>query len=58
MLQTALTALIIAIIAAFLGFGGIANVATNFAVIVFYIAIALFVITSVVELIRRIPSRN
>jgi uncharacterized membrane protein YtjA (UPF0391 family) len=45
MLGWALTFLIVALVAAVFGFGGIAAAATEIAMIVFYIAIALFVVS-------------
>jgi uncharacterized membrane protein YtjA (UPF0391 family) len=48
----AITFLVIALIAAVLGFGGIAGVAIELAKIVFFVAIALFVIAAVVGLFR------
>jgi uncharacterized membrane protein YtjA (UPF0391 family) len=52
MLSWAVTFLIIALIAAFLGFGGIAIVSIELAKIVFFVAIVLFAISAVVGLIR------
>ena len=52
MLGWALTFLIIALIAAVLGFGGIAGFAVETAKIIFFVAIILFVISAVVALIR------
>ena len=52
MLGWALTFLIIALIAAVLGFGGIAGFAVEIAKIIFFAAIILFVISAVVALIR------
>src|SRR5437588_327375 len=52
MLGWALTFLIIALIAAVLGFGGIAGFAVEIAKIIFFVAIVLFVISAVVGLIR------
>jgi uncharacterized membrane protein YtjA (UPF0391 family) len=48
----ALTFLIVALIAAILGFGGIATFAVDLAKIVFFVAIVLFVISAIVGLIR------
>jgi uncharacterized membrane protein YtjA (UPF0391 family) len=48
----ALTFLIIALIAAVLGFGGIAGFAVEIAQLIFYVAIVLLVISVVVGLIR------
>lgn len=50
--------LIVAVIAAVLGFGGIAGVATNIAIALFYIFVGLFVVTliaSVIQSSRRRP---
>src|SRR5215475_1990406 len=48
----ALTFLIVALIAAVLGFGGIAGFAVEIAKLIFYVAIVLLVISVVVGLIR------
>ena len=50
MLGWAVTFLIIALIAALLGFGGIAGVAIEAAKIVFFVAIALFAISLIAGL--------
>jgi uncharacterized membrane protein YtjA (UPF0391 family) len=52
MLGWAVTFLLVALVAAFLGFGGIATFAVEIAKIVFFVAIVLFVISAVVTLIR------
>jgi uncharacterized membrane protein YtjA (UPF0391 family) len=52
MLGWAVTFLIIALIAALLGFGGIAGVAMEAAKIVFFVAIVLFLIAAIVGVIR------
>jgi uncharacterized membrane protein YtjA (UPF0391 family) len=52
MLGWAVTFLIIALIAAVLGFGGIAGVAVEAAKIVFFVAVVLFLISAVVGLVR------
>jgi len=52
MLGWAITFLIVALVAAVLGFGGIAAFAVDIARIVFVVAIILFVISAVVTLIR------
>lgn len=52
MLGWALTFLVIALIAAVLGFGGIAGAAVEIAKIIFFIAIVLFLIAAVVGLVR------
>ena len=48
----AITFLVIALIAAVLGFGGIADFAVDLARIVFFVALVLLVISLVVGLIR------
>jgi uncharacterized membrane protein YtjA (UPF0391 family) len=48
----AVTFLIIALIAAVLGFGGIAGTAIEIAKIIFFVAILLFLISAVFGLIR------
>lgn len=48
----ALTFLIIALIAAVLGFGGIAGFAIEIAKIIFYVAIVLFLISAIFALVR------
>ena len=52
MLNWAITFLVVALIAAVLGFGGIAGVAIELAKIVFYVAIILFLISAVVGIVR------
>jgi len=52
MLGWALTFLIIALIAAVLGFGGIAGFAVEIAKIIFFVAIVLFLISALVGLMR------
>ncbi len=52
MLGWALAFLVIALIAAVLGFGGIAGFAVEIAKIIFFVAIILFVISAVFALIR------
>jgi uncharacterized membrane protein YtjA (UPF0391 family) len=52
MLGWALTFLVIALIAAVLGFGGIAGAAVDIAIIIFYVAIILFVIAAIVGFVR------
>jgi uncharacterized membrane protein YtjA (UPF0391 family) len=48
----AITFLVIALIAAVLGFGGIADFAVDLARIVFFVAIVLLVISLIIGLIR------
>jgi uncharacterized membrane protein YtjA (UPF0391 family) len=59
MIGWAITFLIIALIAAVLGFGGIAGFAIEAAKLVFFVAVVLFLISAVVALVRgrspRIP---
>lgn len=52
MIGWAVTFLIVALIAAVLGFGGIAGVAVEAAKIVFFVAIILFLISAVVHVAR------
>lgn len=52
MLSWAVTFLIIALIAGVLGFGGVAIVSVELAKIVFFIAIALFLISAVAGMMR------
>lgn len=52
MLNWAITFLVIALIAAVLGFGGIAGVAVELAKIIFFVAIVLFLISLVYGLTR------
>ena len=48
----ALTFLVVALIAAVLGFGGIASFAVDIAKIIFFVAIVLFVVSAVIGLVR------
>jgi uncharacterized membrane protein YtjA (UPF0391 family) len=52
MLGWAITFLLVALVAAVLGFGGIASFAVDIARIIFFVAIVLFAISAVVALIR------
>jgi uncharacterized membrane protein YtjA (UPF0391 family) len=52
MISWAITFLVVALIAAVLGFGGVAGVAVEFAKIIFFVAIILFLISAVVGLIQ------
>ncbi|MGN6570260.1 MAG: DUF1328 domain-containing protein [Pseudolabrys sp.] len=52
MLSWAITFLVVALIAALLGFGGIAGVAIEAAKIVFFVAIVLFVVSALVGVFR------
>jgi uncharacterized membrane protein YtjA (UPF0391 family) len=53
MLGWAVTFLIVALVAALLGFGGIAGVAVEAAKIVFFVAIVLFAISVIAVLLRK-----
>ena len=55
MLGWALSFLIIALLAAILGFGGIAGTAVSIAKIIFFVAIVLFAISAVAHLVRGRP---
>ncbi len=55
MLGWALTFLVIALIAAALGFGGIAGTSAGIAQILFFVFIALFVVTMIVRALRGQP---
>jgi uncharacterized membrane protein YtjA (UPF0391 family) len=52
MLGWAVTFLVVALIAAVLGFGGIAGTAIEAAKIIFFVAIILFAISALVGLVR------
>ena len=52
MLGWALTFLVIALIAALFGFGGIAGTAVGIAKIIFFVAIALFLISAIAGAVR------
>ncbi len=52
MLGWALTFLVVALIAAVFGFGGIAGTAMNIAQIIFFVAIVLFLISAIVGVVR------
>lgn len=52
MLGWAVTFLLVALIAAVLGFGAIAGVAVEAAKLVFFVALVLFVISAIVGLVR------
>ena len=53
LLYWAVVFLVVAIVAAFLGFGGVAGVATDGAYLLFWVAIILFVVSLVAGLVRR-----
>jgi uncharacterized membrane protein YtjA (UPF0391 family) len=52
MLGWAITFLIIALVAALFGFGGIAGAAVDIAKLIFFVAVVLFAISAVVGLLR------
>jgi len=52
MIGWAITFLVVALVAALLGFGGIAGTAMEAAKIVFFVAIALFVISAIFGVVR------
>ena len=52
MIGWAITFLIVALVAAVLGFGGVADFAIDAARIIFFVAIILFLISAVVALVR------
>ncbi|MEH3116233.1 MAG: DUF1328 domain-containing protein [Methylorubrum populi] len=52
MIGWAITFLVVALVAALLGFGGIAGTAMEAAKIVFFVAIALFLISAVLGAVR------
>lgn len=53
LLHYAIVFLVVALVAAFLGFGGVAGTAMAGARILFWVAIVLFVITIVANFVRR-----
>ena len=53
MLQWAIIFLIVALVAAFFGFGGLAGTAMSGAKLLFWVAIVLAVVTFIVSLVRR-----
>lgn len=52
MLSWAIFFLVIALIAAVLGFGGIAGTAVAIAKLIFFVAIVLFLISAIVHIVR------
>jgi len=52
MLRWALIFLVVALIAAFLGFGGIAGTSMGIAKILFFVFLVLFLVTGVMHLVR------
>ena len=55
MLYWALMFLVVALVAAIFGFGGIASTATGIAQILFVIALVMFLVTLVANFMRRTP---
>ena len=53
LLHYAIVFLVVALVAAFLGFGGVAGTAMEGARILFWVAIVLFVVSLVVGFVRR-----
>lgn len=53
MLRWALIFLVVALVAALFGFTGIAGVATDVAKILFYVFLAVFVISLILHLVKR-----
>jgi uncharacterized membrane protein YtjA (UPF0391 family) len=53
LLHYAIVFLVVAIIAAFFGFGGVAGTAMEGARILFWVAIVLFVVSAVLGMLRR-----
>ncbi len=53
LLYWAVVFLVIALVAAFLGFGGVAGTAMSGAHLLFWVAIVLFVVSAVAGLLRR-----
>jgi uncharacterized membrane protein YtjA (UPF0391 family) len=54
MLRWALIFLVIALVAALLGFGGLAGAATGIAKILFFIFLVIFVVSLILHLVRRV----
>ena len=52
MIGWAITCLVVALVAALLGFGGVAGTAVEAAKLVFFVAIALFLISAVMGAVR------
>ena len=52
MIGWAITFLIVALVAAIFGFGGIAGAAVDIAKLIFFVAIVLFTISAVIGLLR------
>jgi len=53
MLRLAMLFLVVALVAAVFGFGGIVEVATDFAFILFFVFLTLFILSAIVGVIRR-----
>ena len=53
LLHWAIVFLVVALVAAFLGFGGVAGTAMGGAKILFWVALVFFVVTIVANLVRR-----
>jgi uncharacterized membrane protein YtjA (UPF0391 family) len=53
LLYYAIVFLVVALVAAFLGFGGVAGTAMEGARLLFWVAVVLFVVSAVVGLLRR-----
>ena len=58
MLYYALVFLVVALVAGFLGFGGIAFAATGIAQILFFIFLAVFLVTLLMHVLRGDSARN
>ncbi|MGD0425228.1 MAG: DUF1328 domain-containing protein [Candidatus Acidiferrales bacterium] len=58
MLYYAVIFLVVALVAGFLGFGGIAFAATGIAQILFFIFLAVFLVTLLMHLLRRDTAGN
>jgi uncharacterized membrane protein YtjA (UPF0391 family) len=52
MISWALMFLVVALVAAVLGFGGIAGTAVSIAKLIFFVAIALFLISAIMHVVR------
>ena len=55
MIGWAITFLIVALVAAIFGFGGIAGAAVDIAKLIFFVAIVLFAISAIAHLVRGRP---
>ena len=53
MLSWAVTFLVVALVAAVLGFGGVASAAVGFAQICFFVFLVLFLVSAVASVLRR-----